>query len=85
MSRVHVSLHRDAAHGKAPITGPIDREVYPARWRSSTICRLASPVVRRSAAICSASSLDRRSPSEMAARLDASRAHASEQVRSLPM
>ena len=23
MSKVHVSLHRDAAHGKAPITGPM--------------------------------------------------------------
>ena len=32
MSRVHVSLHRDAAHGKAPITGPM--RLAPSRRRS---------------------------------------------------
>ena len=32
MSRVHVSLHRDAAHGKAPITGPM--RFAPSRRRS---------------------------------------------------
>ena len=32
MSKVHVSLHRDAAHGKAPITGPM--RFAPSRRRS---------------------------------------------------
>ena len=31
MSKVHVSLHRDAAHGKAPITGPM--RVAPSKRR----------------------------------------------------
>ena len=33
MSKVHVSLHRDAAHGKAPITGPM--RFAPSRRRSA--------------------------------------------------
>ena len=32
MSKVHVSLHRDAAHGKAPITGPM--RFAPSKRRS---------------------------------------------------
>ncbi len=32
MSKVHVSLHRDAAHGKTPITGPM--RFAPSRRRS---------------------------------------------------
>ena len=32
VSKVHVSLHRDAAHGKAPITGPM--RFAPSRRRS---------------------------------------------------
>ena len=33
MSKVHVSLHRDAAHGKAPISGPM--RFAPSRRRSA--------------------------------------------------
>ena len=33
MSKVHVSLHRDAAHGKAPITGPM--RFAPSKRRSA--------------------------------------------------
>lgn len=33
MSKVHVSLHRDAAHGKAPIAGPM--RFAPSRRRSA--------------------------------------------------
>ena len=35
MSKVHVSLHRDAAHGKAPITGPM--RFAPSRRRPAGV------------------------------------------------